>query len=146
MPETELSDNQVALSLALQFSVPPPVLLMVRACTAGLPPPCWAVKDRLVGLVPIAGLTESTGTGGGEFNSANLGISAAIFRIDRPPAPPSPDLEDLPAPAAVSGTVAVDAGPGELDAEAVADEGATLMAAKGIVVPTLLLSDDGSLG
>ena len=30
VPEAGLSDNQVALSLALQLKVPPPVLLMVK--------------------------------------------------------------------------------------------------------------------
>ncbi len=28
----------------------------------GLPPPCWAVKDRLVGLAPIAGGTGAAVT------------------------------------------------------------------------------------
>jgi hypothetical protein len=30
VPATELSDNQAALSLAVQLKVPPPVLLMLR--------------------------------------------------------------------------------------------------------------------
>jgi hypothetical protein len=30
VPAVELSDNQVALSLAVQLKVPPPVLLMLR--------------------------------------------------------------------------------------------------------------------
>jgi hypothetical protein len=145
VPEAGLRDNQVALSLALQLKVPPPVLLMVRVCAAGLPPPCWAVKDRLVGLVPIAGLTETTGTEGGEINCANPGMSAANLLIDRPPAPPFPEVEELPAPAAASGVVPIDAVPTAMDPVVVADDGVTFMVARGTVAPTLLLSDDGSL-
>ena len=146
VPEAGLRDNQAALSLALQLKVPPPVLLMVRVWAAGLPPPCWAIKDRLVGLAPIAGLTETTGGEGGEINCANPGISAANFRIDRPPAPPLPEVDELPAPAAASGMVpvVVDVA-AEPDPVAVVDDGATLMVARGAVAPTLLLSDDGSL-
>ena len=33
------SVNQVAFSLAVQVKVPPPVLLMLRVCVAGLAPP-----------------------------------------------------------------------------------------------------------
>ena len=48
--------NQGALSLAVQLRVPPPVLLMLGFgrpdCAALL-----AVKDRLVGLAPMAGGT-----------------------------------------------------------------------------------------
>ena len=47
--------NHAALSVALQLKVPPPVLLMLTVWAAGLLPPCWAVKERLVGLAPIAG-------------------------------------------------------------------------------------------
>ena len=32
--------NHVAFSLAVQFKLPPPVLLMLRVCGAGLAPPC----------------------------------------------------------------------------------------------------------
>lgn len=42
-----------------------PVLSMLSVWDPGLPPPCWAVKDRLVGLAPIAGLTEPPGIGTG---------------------------------------------------------------------------------
>jgi len=145
VPEAGLRDNHAALSLALQVRVPPPVLLMVRVWAVGLPP-CWAVKDRLVGLVPIAGLTESTGTEGVEFNSVNPGISAAIFRIVRPPPPPLPEVDELPTPAAASGMVPVGAVAAAVDPVAVADNGATLMVANGTATPTLLLIDDGSLG
>ena len=47
--------SQVVSGVALQLKVPPPVLLIFRVCATGLPPPCWAVKDRLDGLIPIAG-------------------------------------------------------------------------------------------
>ena len=62
VPEAGLSVSQVALSLADQVRVPPPVLLILRACAAGLPPPCWAVKDKLVGLRPNAGGTGAAVT------------------------------------------------------------------------------------
>jgi hypothetical protein len=145
VPEAGLSDNQVVLSLALQLKVPPPVLLMVKVCAVGLPPPCWAVKDRLVGLAPIAGLTETTGAGGGEVNCVNPGISAANLLIDRPPPPPLPEVDELPAPAAASEVVPVDAVPTAMDLVVVIDDGATLMVARGTAAPTLLLSDDGCL-
>jgi hypothetical protein len=139
VPEAGLSDNQVVLSFALQLKVPPPALLMVKVCAVGLPPPCWAVKDRLIGLAPIAGLTETTGAEGGEINCANPGISAANLLADRPPARPLPEVDELPAPAAASGIVpvVVDAA-ALLDPVAVADDGTTLMVARG-------RSDDGSL-
>jgi hypothetical protein len=145
VPEAGLSDNQVVLSLALQLKVPPPVLLMVKVCAVGLPPPCWAVKDRLVGLAPIAGLTDSTGTEGGELNCANPGISAANLRIVRPLPPPLPEVDELPAPAAASEVVPVDAVPTAMDLVVVVDDGATPMVARGTAAPTLRLSDDGSL-
>ena len=145
VPEAGETASQVVLGLALQFKVPPPVLLMVRVCAAGLPPPCWAVKDRLVGLVQIAGLTETTGAEGGEINSANPGMSAANLLIDRPPALLLPEVEELPAPAAASGVVPIDAVPTAMDPVVVADDGVTFMVARGRVAPTLLLSDDGSL-
>ena len=56
VPEAGLRDNQATLSLADQLRVPPPALLMVRAWVAGLAPAC-AVKDILVGLIPMAGGT-----------------------------------------------------------------------------------------
>ena len=145
VPEAGLSDSQVVLSFALQLKVPPPALLMVKVCAVGLPPPCWAVKDRLVGLVPITGLTETTGAEGGEFNCANPGISAANLLADRPPAPPLPELDELPAPAAASGMVPVVDVATVLDPVVVADDGARLMVARGMTAPTLPLSEDGSL-
>ena len=145
VPEAGLSDNQAALSLADQLRVPPPALLMVKVCAVGLPPPCWAVKDRLIGLVPITGLTDSTGTEGGELNCANPGISAANLRIVRPPPPPSLEVGELAALAAASGMVPVGAVPAAVYPVAAVDDGATLMVASGTAAPTLLLSDDGSL-
>ena len=141
LPEPEAGDrvNHAALSLADQVSVPPPVLLMLSVWAAGLAPPCWAVKERLVGLAPIAGLTEITGAEGGEINCANPGISAANLLIDRPPALPLPEAEELPAPAAASGIVPVGAVPAPMDLLAVADDGATLMVARGAMVGRLLV-------
>lgn len=55
VPEVGEGDTQAVLSLADQVSVPPPLLLMFRVCAGGLLPPCWAVKERLVGLTPMAG-------------------------------------------------------------------------------------------
>ena len=40
VPDAGLSDNQAILALALQLKVPPPALLIVMACVAGLAPPC----------------------------------------------------------------------------------------------------------
>lgn len=134
------------LSLALQLNVPPPVLLMLKVCVEGLLPPCWAAKERLFGLVPIAGLVETAGAEGGEINCANRGISAASLRIVRPP-PPFSDLDELPPPAEARGTVPVDAVPAGVEfVDDVDDGGATLIVAKGMADPTLLLSNDGSLG
>ena len=69
VPEAGLSVSQAALSLALQLKVPPPVLLMLTVWAAGLLPPCWAVKDKLVGLAPMAG---GTGAGGGDVDDEGL--------------------------------------------------------------------------
>ena len=145
VPEAGLSDSHVVLLLALQIKVPPPVLSIVKIFAVGLPPPCCAVKDRLVGLAPIAGLTDTTGAEGGEINCANPGISAANLLIDRPPALPLPEVDELPAPAAARGMVPVVAMPAAMDPMAGADDGAALRVARGAAVPTLLLSDDGSL-
>jgi hypothetical protein len=62
VPEGGETASQVVLGLALQFKVPPPVLLIFRVLAMGLPPPCWAVKDRLIGLAPIAGGTGAAVT------------------------------------------------------------------------------------
>src|SRR5262245_22433516 len=55
LPELGLSVSQVALSLAVQARVPPPVLLRAMVWVAGLPPPWVAVNEMLVGFAPIAG-------------------------------------------------------------------------------------------
>lgn len=107
-------------------------------------PPCWAVNDRLVGLVPIAGATEIAGAEGGAINWASLGISAASLRIVRPPEPPGPELPGLAVLAAASGADPVDAVLAARDP--VVGDGAVLIAARGMADPTLLLSDEGSLG
>jgi len=145
VPDAGESVNHAALLLAVQLSVPPPALLMLKVCAVGLPPPCWTVKDRLVGLAPIAGLTETTGTEAGESNCVNPGISAANLLIVRPPVYPLPEADDLPTPAVASGMVPVGVMPPAMDPMAVADDGATLMVARGTAVPTLLLSDVDSL-
>ena len=111
---------------------------------AGLTPPCWAVKDRLIGLAPIAGLT-GIGAEGGVINCANPGISSANLFFDRPPAFPFPEVEELPVPTAASGIDPIDAVPCVAELLAVADDGAMLMVARGAAAPTLLLSDDDSL-
>jgi hypothetical protein len=145
VPDAGESVSQAALSMAVQLSVLPPALLMLKVCAVGLPLPCWAVKDRLVGLAPIAGLTETTGTEAGESNCANPGISAANLLIVRPPVYPLPEVDDLPPPAAASGMVPLGAVPPAMDPVAVANDGATLVVARGTAVPTLLLSDVRSL-
>ena len=78
VPEAGLTVNQGVVSLALQLKEPPPVLLRLTVCVAGLLPPCCAVKERLVGLAPITGAAVTvkvTGTVTGvapvaEVNSA----------------------------------------------------------------------------
>src|SRR3977135_1272411 len=63
VPEAGLRVNHVALSLALQLNVPPPVLLMLRSCAAGFAPPAVAAKERLMGVARIAGGTGAAATG-----------------------------------------------------------------------------------
>jgi hypothetical protein len=144
VPEAGPRDNHAALSFALQLKVPLPVLLMLKVWPVGLLPPCWAVKERLVGLAPIAGLTESTGTEVGEINSSNPGISAANFRIDRPPPPPFPGEDELPLPGAASGMVPVGAVSAVPDPVASDGDVVTLMVARGVAAPMFLLNDDNS--
>ena len=55
VPDVRLSVIHGTLSVAVQLSVPLPVLLMFSVWVAGLVPPCVAVKERLVELVPMAG-------------------------------------------------------------------------------------------
>ena len=145
VPNAGLTDSHAVLALALQLKVPPPVLLIVTVCAKGLPPPCWAVKDRLGGLAPIEGLTETTETEGDDSSCVNPGISAANLLIDRPPALPLLEVEVPPAPAAASGMVPVVVVPTARDPVVVVDDGATLIVARGTVVPTVLLNDNGSV-
>jgi hypothetical protein len=118
---------------------------MLNIWAVGLVPPCWAVKDRLAGLAPITGLVGLGVAGVGDTNCASPGISAANLLIDRPPALPLPDVEELPAPAAAIGMVLVCGVPAAIDPVVVAGDGTTLMVARGTVAPTFLLSDDDSL-
>ena len=62
VPEPVARVNQPIFSLALQFKVPPPVLLMLSVCAAGLLPPWIAVNARLVGLAPRASGTGAAVT------------------------------------------------------------------------------------
>ncbi len=105
-----------------------------------------------MGLAPMVGLIEGGGIGGiegvgaegGDINCANPGISVANLLIDRPPAFPFPEAEELPVPAAASGIVPVDAVPAAVAPEVV-PKGATLTVARGTVGLALPVKDDGSL-
>jgi hypothetical protein len=113
MPEAGLRVSQVALSLAAQVRVPPPVLLMVRAWAAGLPPPCWEVKDRLDGLMPIVGgaaTAKVTGTVTEVAPVAVIVIVPVWLPVARPPVAavrvtvplPVPEIGDAVSQAALS--------------------------------------------
>jgi hypothetical protein len=112
-----------------------------------------AVKESAAGLAPMVGLIEGGGIGGievvgaegGDINCANPGISPANLLIDRPPAFPFPEAEELPVPAAASGIVPVDAVPAAVAPEVVPNVGATLPVARGTVGLALPVKDDGSL-
>jgi len=91
------------------------------------------------------GGVEGAGAEDGDINCASPGISAANLLIDRPPAFPFPEVEELPPPAAASGIVPVDTLPAALAPEVVAEVGARLMVARGTVGATVLINDDGSL-
>jgi hypothetical protein len=65
VPEAGLSRSHVAVVVAVQFKVPPPLLLIRRGWAGGLLPLCWAVKDTRARLVRMAGGTVTvtvTGT------------------------------------------------------------------------------------
>ncbi|HKO31674.1 MAG TPA: hypothetical protein VJU54_11080, partial [Nitrospiraceae bacterium] len=100
-----------------------------------------------VGLAPIAGLSGTTGSEGGEIKSVNPGISAANLFIDLPPEfPPfEPEELPLPLPGVARGMVPVDAMPRALAPMVVPSEGATLMVARGTAVARLLLIGEESL-
>jgi hypothetical protein len=91
------------------------------------------------------GGVEGIGSEGGDCNCVNPGISAANLLIDRPPAFPFLEDEELPAPAAANGIVPVDTVPAAVAPEVVTEVGATLTVARGTVGPALLVNDDGSL-
>jgi hypothetical protein len=76
VPEVRLSLSQGALSLAIQLSVPPPELLMLKVWDAGLAPPCVVAKEKLGGVTPMAaGGTGGGATGGGDgVDEAPAGI------------------------------------------------------------------------
>ena len=93
---------------------------------------------KLVGLAPMAGLTETTGAEGGVINCANPGNSAANLLIDLPPLLWIPDVEVFPTPTAASGIVPVGTVPAAMDPLVVADDGATLVVARDAAAPTLL--------
>ncbi len=94
VPDVGDSESHDALSLADQARVPPPVLPMLTIWVAGLPPPCWAVKDRLLGLAPIAG--------GAAAGGAVVVVVVGVRSCDRPGMAsvslcmPLPRLELLP--------------------------------------------------
>ena len=140
VPEAGLRDNHAALSLADQLKVPPPVLLMVKVWAAGLPPPCWAVKYRVIGLTPITGLAVGVGDEGdegGATRSPSPLISEANRRIDRPPDEPFP-LEDESFVLAWATGAAIPVDDNVVD-------GAMLTPAVGKVIPGFLAGVGGSL-
>jgi hypothetical protein len=87
---------------------------------------------------PVTGLLERVGAEGGETSCVSPDISADNLRIVRPPAPPFPEEDELPAPAAASGMVPVGAVPVVVTPVEDADNGVTLMVASGAAAPTLL--------
>ena len=152
VPEAEAAPFtfiQDMLEVAVQVRVPVPALVIVTDWLAGAAPFCTAEKESAGGVSPIVGVGVGGGGGGvsadgvGATNCASPGISAATLLIDRPPVLPLPEVEELPAPAAASGMVLVDAVPAAMDPVAVTGDGRTL---KGTVAPTLLWSEEGSLG
>ena len=140
--------SQVASWLMPQRSALLPVLLMVKVWAGGLLPPCCAVKDRLVGVMPMVaptGASEGAGAVGDETSCAKLDISADIPRIVRPPAPPLPDGDGFPIPAAASGIVSVGSLFLAVDPEGVADGGVMCTGVRGEGAATLLGGVEGSL-
>jgi hypothetical protein len=101
VPEAELSVSQAAFSLAVQVRVPPPVLLMVRVWAAGLPPPCWAVNVKAVGLTPIAGEGVGDGVGVGDAG-VRIWLIPGISESRRPNALEPLALAESPDPTAAS--------------------------------------------
>lgn len=58
LPDAGLRANHAAVAAAFQLNVPLPMFVTVRVCVVGLLSPCWALKERLLELTPIAGLGE----------------------------------------------------------------------------------------
>jgi hypothetical protein len=59
--EPKFGKPPTGLIVAVQFSVPPPVLVMVRFCEGGLGPPAVAENVMLVGLrVMVGGVPDPT--------------------------------------------------------------------------------------
>ena len=86
VPEVGETASQVVLGLALQFKVPP-LLLMVTVWGAGLVAPWVAVKESAAGLAPRVGGTVDDGGGdddAGLMSCASPGISDARRDIERP--------------------------------------------------------------
>ena len=54
------SVNQVALSVTVHESVPPPVFEVANVLDAGLAPPATPVNARLAGLTPMTGVVDAT--------------------------------------------------------------------------------------
>jgi len=88
--------------------------------------------------LPVTGPTESIGVEGGEINCVSAGISAANLRIDRPPAPPISELDTFPVLAAACRMAPVGVVLAAVDRMAAADNGVTLMVARGTGAATLL--------
>ena len=100
VPEAGLRVSHAALSLADQLRVPPPVLLRLSVCAAGLPLPCCAVNEMLVGLAPMVGVEEDDV---GEISGMTAGASKRRRpRALAPLEPPDVDVDVLPVAAAVS--------------------------------------------
>lgn len=74
VPDAGPSVSQLALSLADQVRVPPPILLMLSVCVAGLLPPGCAAKVSLAGLSPMAGFAGVGGSGAGVEEAAGTTI------------------------------------------------------------------------
>lgn len=83
VPEVRLSLSQGALSLAVQLSVPPPELLILKVWDVGLAPPSVAAKERLAGVAPMAaggtggGVTGGGDDGGGVIGGGGVGAAPA---------------------------------------------------------------------
>src|SRR5215831_15222028 len=82
VPAAGLRVSHAALSLAVQLKVPLPVLLRLTVWAAGVLPPCCAVKDRLVGVAPIAGGTGAAVTV--KLTGTMTGVAPVALRVTAP--------------------------------------------------------------